>query len=397
MAVEKSLTEIPDSEDEPMTSSPDAISDHTDKLHPARHDPPQASQDASQDVACGTQALVKETTPPASKQHETLPVGQEDIETSEYKSSANAQPNGNDQRHDTTANAAPMCVQSSIGIISSKTEPNDGSPSNHQKFVASQSGPQPDSQLDQEEHAREHVVELTSMRKERKEGKSKTTANQTSLVPTVEESEPARAEFQTSSPTSNVDVIKEPTPVPHHNIQSDQLPSESPPKGPDCALASDTANEDTDSNAPITTSLQDIPSKAGQIKQGGHAEEDTAAPKPAPASELRIPAKSSQETTLAELKAQRTALLASIVALPNIQELITKNGDPSASPHAYESEPTDAEVMAAANKIVSRHIKLLHKYNEIKDVGQGLMGLIADQRGVRIVEVQDEFGIGPKD
>ncbi|KAF2106790.1 DNA repair protein [Lophiotrema nucula] len=53
--------------------------------------------------------------------------------------------------------------------------------------------------------------------------------------------------------------------------------------------------------------------------------------------------------------------------------------------------------MTAANRIVKDHIKLLHEYNEIKDVGQGLMGLIADQRGVRIVEVQDEFGIGSKD
>ncbi|ORY16096.1 DNA repair protein [Clohesyomyces aquaticus] len=49
--------------------------------------------------------------------------------------------------------------------------------------------------------------------------------------------------------------------------------------------------------------------------------------------------------------------------------------------------------MAAANSIVKKHITLLHEYNEIKDVGQGLMGLIADQRGVRIVEVQDEFGL----
>ncbi|KAF1933569.1 Swi5-domain-containing protein [Didymella exigua CBS 183.55] len=53
--------------------------------------------------------------------------------------------------------------------------------------------------------------------------------------------------------------------------------------------------------------------------------------------------------------------------------------------------------MAAANKIVKDHIKLLHEYNELKDVGQGLMGLIADQRGLRIIEVQDEFGIDTND
>lgn len=46
---------------------------------------------------------------------------------------------------------------------------------------------------------------------------------------------------------------------------------------------------------------------------------------------------------------------------------------------------------------VQRHIRLLHEYNEIKDVGQGLMGLIADARGVRQVEVQREFGVGDRD
>jgi len=42
---------------------------------------------------------------------------------------------------------------------------------------------------------------------------------------------------------------------------------------------------------------------------------------------------------------------------------------------------------------VKNHIRSLHSYNEIKDVGQGLMGLIAEARGVRYVDVQREFGI----
>jgi DNA repair protein Swi5/Sae3 len=46
---------------------------------------------------------------------------------------------------------------------------------------------------------------------------------------------------------------------------------------------------------------------------------------------------------------------------------------------------------------VKRHIRLLHEYNEIKDVGQGLMGLIAEGRGVRQIEVEREFGVGEKD
>ncbi|KAL5362737.1 Swi5-domain-containing protein [Aspergillus floccosus] len=46
---------------------------------------------------------------------------------------------------------------------------------------------------------------------------------------------------------------------------------------------------------------------------------------------------------------------------------------------------------------VQRHIRLLHDYNEIKDIGQGLMGLIADARGMRQIDVQKEFGVGERD
>ncbi|KAL4928723.1 SWI5/SAE3 family protein [Aspergillus undulatus] len=49
------------------------------------------------------------------------------------------------------------------------------------------------------------------------------------------------------------------------------------------------------------------------------------------------------------------------------------------------------------SETVKRHIRLLHEYNEIKDIGQGLMGLIAEARGVRQVDVQREFGVGVKD
>ncbi|KAJ5872249.1 DNA repair protein Swi5/Sae3 [Penicillium soppii] len=49
------------------------------------------------------------------------------------------------------------------------------------------------------------------------------------------------------------------------------------------------------------------------------------------------------------------------------------------------------------NFSIERHIRLLHEYNEIKDVGQGLMGIIADARGVRQVDVEKEFGVGEKD
>jgi hypothetical protein len=100
---------------------------------------------------------------------------------------------------------------------------------------------------------------------------------------------------------------------------------------------------------------------------------------------------------LAELKAQKADLLASLRNLPAIQVLIEGSRLPNVDMSDDEAEPTDAEVTSAANKIVKEHIKLLHEYNELKDVGQGMMGLIADQRGSRIAEVQEEFGIDAKD
>jgi hypothetical protein len=131
--------------------------------------------------------------------------------------------------------------------------------------------------------------------------------------------------------------------------------------------------------------------------------ESTSQPLPdSPVQPLPVPArpillKTPQEITLAELKAQKAALLASLGALPAIQVLMEESASSDLEMDASDGGPTETDIMAAANKIVKEHIKLLHEYNELKDVGQGLMGLIADQRGVRIVEVQEEFGIDAMD
>ncbi|KAH0538753.1 hypothetical protein FGG08_004707 [Glutinoglossum americanum] len=46
---------------------------------------------------------------------------------------------------------------------------------------------------------------------------------------------------------------------------------------------------------------------------------------------------------------------------------------------------------------VKRHIRLLHDYNEIRDIGTGLMGMAADSRGVRVRDVYAEFGVEVND
>ncbi|KAL2787333.1 DUF1337 domain protein [Aspergillus keveii] len=56
-----------------------------------------------------------------------------------------------------------------------------------------------------------------------------------------------------------------------------------------------------------------------------------------------------------------------------------------------------AKLQNDPSETVKRHIRLLHEYNEIKDAGQGLIGLIADARGMRQADVEREFGVGEKD
>ncbi|KAK9390267.1 Swi5-domain-containing protein [Lipomyces mesembrius] len=46
---------------------------------------------------------------------------------------------------------------------------------------------------------------------------------------------------------------------------------------------------------------------------------------------------------------------------------------------------------------IKRHIKLLKEYNEIRDVGLGLIGMIADTRGVRVADVMPEYGVSVGD
>ncbi|KAL4865463.1 hypothetical protein BDV12DRAFT_174569 [Aspergillus spectabilis] len=87
---------------------------------------------------------------------------------------------------------------------------------------------------------------------------------------------------------------------------------------------------------------------------------------------------------------QRDKMLATLRAsIADLESQAAEIGDQVAKIKAnLKNDPSET---------VKRHIRLLHEYNEIKDVGQGLMGLIADARGVRQVDVQKEFGVDVKD
>ncbi|KAF4785402.1 hypothetical protein HER10_EVM0006033 [Colletotrichum scovillei] len=58
-----------------------------------------------------------------------------------------------------------------------------------------------------------------------------------------------------------------------------------------------------------------------------------------------------------------------------------------------------SEELEEASAVVAKHVKLLREYNQIKDVGQQLMGMVAEKRGVTVGSLYEtrEFGVGPKD
>ena len=128
-----------------------------------------------------------------------------------------------------------------------------------------------------------------------------------------------------------------------------------------------------------------MPSSPAPMK----AAEETST-EPAPPPNLRLAAlavkRANLDTKLSDLQARRSAL---------VEEAKLPSG--LGMPADWSEEQKTKQALTSANEVIKEHIKLLHKYNEIKDIGQGLMGLIADKRGVRIANVMEDFEMGEKD
>jgi hypothetical protein len=139
-------------------------------------------------------------------------------------------------------------------------------------------------------------------------------------------------------------------------------------------------------NPPPTTEPQSSPSAT-------KTEEEAPKPTTNPRLTALEARKATLTQTLADLKAQRHSL-ATQTKLPSGLPLAMTN--PSTGLPLSEDEIL-ASALKSSNAVVKEHITLLHEYNEIKDIGQGLMGLIADKRDCRVVVVMDEFGVGEKD
>ena len=96
--------------------------------------------------------------------------------------------------------------------------------------------------------------------------------------------------------------------------------------------------------------------------------------------------KAALEQKLADLEAELASHVAN-AKLPSGLEM----------PSPWTAKQKTSQAIEGANATVKEHIELLHRYNAIKDVGLGLLGMVAEQRGMRQVVVMEEFGLSAKD
>ncbi|EXJ92735.1 hypothetical protein A1O3_01287, partial [Capronia epimyces CBS 606.96] len=101
-----------------------------------------------------------------------------------------------------------------------------------------------------------------------------------------------------------------------------------------------------------------------------------------------------------------TLQAASLSSAPDNQQRLSLSGSESSSSTTTTTTDrntgtcNEVEAEAAmhhANVIFARHISLLKEYNEIKDVAMGMLSLIAEKEGRRLVEIMEERGLSEKD
>lgn len=109
-------------------------------------------------------------------------------------------------------------------------------------------------------------------------------------------------------------------------------------------------------------------------------------------------ASSGRDTQLEALRTRQAALESTVAELLSQRTSLINSCSPTHTTQESEDTETRAKLAVdAANAKIKSQIKQLQQYNDIKDIGTQLMGLIAEKRGCRIGEVQEEFGINPDD
>lgn len=112
------------------------------------------------------------------------------------------------------------------------------------------------------------------------------------------------------------------------------------------------------------------------------------------------PERAPENPRLAALSLKRKHVAARLEALEAERSaLVAESTLPSGLPFPsdWTEEQRSKQALATANAVIKEHISLLHGYNEIKDIGQGLLGMVAEKRGVRVKDIMEEFGVGIND
>jgi hypothetical protein len=174
----------------------------------------------------------------------------------------------------------------------------------------------------------------------------------------------------------------------HHatNPENPSAPTDNTPPSKRQKLSTPDLEPNPNSTTTEASAVQENPtSESAPSTTTATAATTTTPPPPNPRLAALHRTHATLSTKLAALEAQRAAHIAATQLPPDMAA-----DDPDEQQRARHA-------LAAATAVIRRHIALLHDYNEIKDVGQGLMGMIAERRGVRVGVVMEEFGVGEKD
>ena len=139
----------------------------------------------------------------------------------------------------------------------------------------------------------------------------------------------------------------------------------------------------------------------GKIVRAGPSQDSTVQQAVSP---TQISQEDQLHQTLLQLEAERRLLLRQLlqeVSPSSPQTTLNPSHLPSVHAHSRPLTPltshVEAELLNNAQGTIKDHIKLLHQYNEIRDVGLGLIGMVAENRKVRIRDCQEEYGVGEGD
>lgn len=98
---------------------------------------------------------------------------------------------------------------------------------------------------------------------------------------------------------------------------------------------------------------------------------------------------------------QKLSQLKTVTAEPSLKGPSRPQGLPapvvSNSGSPVQTKEEEQATLQHAQAIIARHIYLLKSYNEIKDVAMGMLSIIAEKEGRRLVDVMEERGVSEKD